>query len=205
MTPRQFISCFCKTLRSDDNEGRRRHSNAAAQSAPIRPLQGVTITMWLRGPARWKSLRNQTELHLSRIERCFLGCADVTQSLASQAELFAGTGRQQLYVAGQQSAKLVRMTGKGRAWRWRLCAGSVVTGNAPLRPEQLQCDDRSSRVHGEVSADRQDGNVRFVHAPDQLHVAEDAGVAGEIELKPVLQLDHAAARRAAVAAIGRAA
>src|SRR5215510_16327746 len=95
------------------------------------------------------------------------------------------------------------MTGKSRAWWWRLCAGPVVTGNAAPRPEQLQCDDRSARVHGEVSADRQDGDVRFVHSPDQLHVAEDAGVAGEIELKPVLQLDHAAARRAAVTAIGR--
>src|SRR5215468_10090148 len=96
------------------------------------------------------------------------------------------------------------MTGKSRAWWWRLCAGPVVTGNAPLRPKQLQGDDRSARVHGEVSTDRQDGDVRFVHAPDQLHVTEDTGIAGKIELKPVLQLDHAAARRAAVAAIGRA-
>src|SRR6516225_2454471 len=97
------------------------------------------------------------------------------------------------------------MTGKSRAWWRRLCAGSVVTGNAPLRPEQLQCDDRSPRVHGEVSTDRQNGDVRFVHSPEQLHVAEDASVAGEIELEPVLQLDHVAARRATVAAIGRAA
>jgi hypothetical protein len=47
-----------------------------------------------------------------------------------------------------------------------------------------------------VVADRQDGDVGLVDAPDQLHVAEDARVAGEVDLRPVLERHDDAARLA---------
>src|SRR5439155_7091438 len=55
--------------------------------------------------------------------------------------------------------------------------GAVVAGDAALRPQQLERYAGLARVHREVAADRQNGDVRAVDPADQLHVAEDAGVA----------------------------
>ena len=65
---------------------------------------------------------------------------------------------------------------------------SVVAWDAARRAEQLERDPGLARVHREVAADRQDRHVGRVDPRDQLHVAEDAGVAGEVELRPVLEL-----------------
>jgi hypothetical protein len=56
-----------------------------------------------------------------------------------------------------------------------------------------------------VPADRQHRDVRRVDAPDQLHVAEDARVAGEVDLLAVLELhDDACGLAEVVAVVGRA-
>jgi hypothetical protein len=47
-------------------------------------------------------------------------------------------------------------------------------------------------------ADRQEGQVRAVELDDQLHVAEDTGVPGVVELEAALELDDVAQRLAAV-------
>ena len=54
-------------------------------------------------------------------------------------------------------------------------------------PSSSSASAASSRIHGVVAADRQDRDVGRVEAADDgLHVAEHARVAGEVELRPVL-------------------
>ena len=64
-----------------------------------------------------------------------------------------------------------------------------MAGDAALDAEQLECDSGFLRAHRVVVADRQDGDVGLVDAADQLHVAEDARVAGEVDLRSVLERD----------------
>jgi hypothetical protein len=52
-----------------------------------------------------------------------------------------------------------------------------------------------------VPADRKDGYIRTVDPPDQLHVAEDASVARDIDRRPVLERDHVARGFADVGAV----
>src|SRR5439155_18339973 len=73
-----------------------------------------------------------------------------------------------------------------------------------LDAEQLERDAGLLRAHREVVADRQAGDVRPVDAADQLHVAEHAGVADEIDGLSVLEADHDAARLPEVRPVGRA-
>ena len=49
-------------------------------------------------------------------------------------------------------------------------------------------------VHGEVAANRQQSQPWFVVGPNQLHVRENARVAGMVDPKTVLQLDDIANR-----------
>ena len=79
-----------------------------------------------------------------------------------------------------------------------------MRGHAAADAEQLERHGGLAWAHREVVADRQDRDVRLVDAPDQLHVAEDARVAREVELRPVLDLDHEACRLAEIGAVVRA-
>ncbi len=84
--------------------------------------------------------------------------------------------------SGAQLPQLVRRPAQERK-------RPVVARDAAADAEELERDGRLLRPHRVVVADRQDGDVRLVDPPDQLHVAEDARVAGEVELRPVLHLD----------------
>jgi len=64
-----------------------------------------------------------------------------------------------------------------------------VARHAAGHPQELERHRRLPRAHGEVVADREDGHLRSVDAADQLHVAEDVGVAGEVEGRTVLEGD----------------
>src|SRR3712207_2809049 len=52
--------------------------------------------------------------------------------------------------------------------------------------------------HDDPVADRQEGEVGAVELPDQLHIAEDRGVPGVVELEAALELYDVAHRRATV-------
>src|SRR4051794_25120311 len=80
---------------------------------------------------------------------------------------------------------------------------SPVRGDAALDADQLECDGCLARAHRVVIADREDGDVRLVDAADQLHVAEHAGVAREVEHGAVLGGDDDAARLSCVRAVRR--
>src|SRR5262249_47863674 len=77
-----------------------------------------------------------------------------------------------------------------------------VAGDAALRAEQLEGYRGSPGIHGVVAAYREDRDVRLVEPANELHVTEDAGVAGEVELRPVLDLDDDAARLPHVVPVG---
>jgi prepilin-type N-terminal cleavage/methylation domain-containing protein len=80
-----------------------------------------------------------------------------------------------------------------------------VARNAALDAEELERDRGLPRAHRVPVADRQDREVRSVDPSDQLHVAEDAGIAGVVEAKAVLELEHEPCRLARVRAVrGRA-
>ena len=100
-----------------------------------------------------------------------------------------GSGREDLAVGGQALAKLFGRPGQERE-------RPVVARDAAVDAEEFERDGRLARIHREVAADRQDRDVGRVEARDQLHVAEDARVAGEVQLRPVLDLDHEARRLA---------
>src|SRR6185437_3997832 len=55
-----------------------------------------------------------------------------------------------------------------------------------LRAEELEREGRLLGVHGVVAADREDRDVGLVEPADDLHVPEHARVAGEVELRAVL-------------------
>jgi hypothetical protein len=78
-----------------------------------------------------------------------------------------------------------------------------VARNARAHAEELERDGRLSRVHRVVAADRQEGDLRPVEARDQLHVAEHVGVAGHVDARAVLELEHESARLAGVGAVVR--
>ena len=92
--------------------------------------------------------------------------------------------------ARRELLELVRRSGEDRE-------RPPVAGHAALRAEQLDRDGGLARAHRVVVADRQDRDVGLVDAADQLHVAEDARVAGEVERLAVLGLDDDARRLAA--------
>jgi hypothetical protein len=83
--------------------------------------------------------------------------------------------------------------------------GAEVARHAALGADQLECDGCFARSHGVVIADRDDRDVGFVDAADQLHVAEHAGVSGEIERRAVGGLQHDSRRLAGVGAVRRGA
>ena len=62
-------------------------------------------------------------------------------------------------------------------------AGTCPSGTArsAAAPSMSSASAASSRAHREVVADRQHGELRLVEVADQLHVAEDARVAGEVD------------------------
>ena len=84
--------------------------------------------------------------------------------------------------ARRELPQLVRRSGQERE-RPVVARDDAVRRRAARRPRRL------ARIHREVAADRQDGDVGRVEAADQLHVAEHAGVAGEVDLLAVLELD----------------
>ena len=55
-----------------------------------------------------------------------------------------------------------------------------------------------SRRHGVVIADRQHGDLRRIELADDLHIAENIGVAGVVDSHSVLELHHEATSFAAV-------
>src|SRR5581483_7783622 len=71
-------------------------------------------------------------------------------------------------------------------------------------PEHVDRDGGLPGAHGEVVADRQHRVVGLPQVPDELHVAEDARVAREVDRPPLLEADHEAARLARVGAVGSA-
>ena len=79
-----------------------------------------------------------------------------------------------------------------------------MAGNDPRIPEHVDRDRGLARSHREVVADRQHRVVGLPEVADQLHVAEDAGVAGEVDRAAVLEPDHEPAGLAAVGAVRRA-
>ena len=58
--------------------------------------------------------------------------------------------------------------------------------------QQLAGDERIVRVHGEVAADGQNSVVERVELGQQLHIAEESGVAGKVQLGAV-EVEHYAA------------
>ncbi len=72
--------------------------------------------------------------------------------------------------------------------------------HAALHAEQFERERGLVRPHRVVVADREDGEIGLVQAPDQRHVAEDARVAGEVDALP-LGADDDAARLAHVRAV----
>src|SRR5712691_620396 len=78
-----------------------------------------------------------------------------------------------------------------------------VAGDDALHVEQLDGDGSFLRAHRVMVADRDHRDVRLVDAADQLHVAEHAGVAGEVDLLVVLGRDDDARRLAGVRAVRR--
>src|SRR5581483_11150999 len=70
--------------------------------------------------------------------------------------------------------------------------GAVMARHAALDAEQLERECRLAWIHRVVAADREDGDVRLVQPGDELHVAEDARVAGEVDPGAVHPDDDAA-------------
>ena len=64
--------------------------------------------------------------------------------------------------------------------------------HATLHAEQLERERGLLRPHRVVVADREDGEVGLVEARDQLHVPEDARVAGEVDALPLGAHDDSA-------------
>ena len=67
-----------------------------------------------------------------------------------------------------------------------------------LDAEQLDGLGRPLRTHRVPAADGQEGDVEAAELRDQRHVAENVGVAGEVDGESVLELDHEPARVTAV-------
>jgi len=70
-----------------------------------------------------------------------------------------------------------------------------------LRLEQLDGPQRIVRPHGKIVANRQHRQVNALFA-DQAHVAEQAGVTGQIDFAPVRRGKQEAGRIASVRPIG---
>src|SRR5439155_24807280 len=87
--------------------------------------------------------------------------------------------------------ELVRGAGEQRE-------GAVMARDAALAAEQLERDAGLARVHREVPADWEDGDVRRVDPADQLHVAENARVPGEVDRGAVFEREHEPGRLAQV-------
>src|SRR5439155_10889207 len=76
--------------------------------------------------------------------------------------------------------------------------GAEVHRDDGLDAEQLDGLGGPLRTHRVPAADGQEGDVEAAELRDQRHVAEDVGVAGEVDGEAVLELDHEAARVTAV-------
>jgi hypothetical protein len=64
--------------------------------------------------------------------------------------------------------------------------------------ELAHCESRAFGVHREVASDAHEREIGLEATPDQRHVPEYIGVAGVVDLEPVLELDHVAHGRAAI-------
>jgi hypothetical protein len=69
-----------------------------------------------------------------------------------------------------------------------------VARDAAADAEELERHGSLLRPHGVVIADWQHSEIGLVDPADELHVAEDAGVSGEVDLLAVLQLEDEAGR-----------
>src|SRR5204862_5740579 len=107
-------------------------------------------------------------------------------SAASQLDRASWLGRVDLDVRGELP-ELVRASVEERE-------RPVVARHAASDAGQLERDRRLLRPPREVVADREDGDVRLVDPPDQLHIREDARIPSEVERRPVLEADDDSAR-----------
>ena len=80
----------------------------------------------------------------------------------------------------------------------QLREGAEVHGDYGFGLQEFAGVGRLARRHGEMVADGQHDNFGRVEIADDGHVAEDVGVAGVVELDSVGELEHVAARLAAV-------
>ena len=65
-------------------------------------------------------------------------------------------------------------------------------GTTVSTPSSSTAAAAAARPHREVAADGQEGDVGPMQLADELHVAEDVRVAGEVDPPPILQLDDEA-------------
>src|SRR5579859_858366 len=75
---------------------------------------------------------------------------------------------------------------------------SVMNRDNRLGPQQAASVGSFAGSHGEVIANGQQGEVWFVEIVHKLHVAEDRGVAGVVDLQSILEFENVAARVAGV-------
>ena len=99
-------------------------------------------------------------------------------------------------VGGKLGEVLLKLFGVAREDRHHI--GAVVDRHN--MPDAQEADGVGSleRAHDEPVADGQQGKVRTVDLADKLHVAEDRGVPGVVELKAAFELDNVAHGLAAI-------
>src|SRR5260370_5977796 len=98
----------------------------------------------------------------------------------------AGLDVQHLHAVPKEFLKLVGTTAEDGE-------RAEVHRHHGLHAEELGRLGGALRAHGVEAADRQKCDVELRQLGEQRHVAEDVGVAGEVDLEPVLELDHKAA------------
>src|SRR5205823_13398225 len=112
---------------------------------------------------------------LDRLRRRARAPADRSRPTSASSYGYGVARLELLYLhAGSELTELCRSADQRRE-------RSVVAGNAALGAEQLERKSRPFGAQGVVIADREHCEIGRVEPADELHIAEDARVAGEVD------------------------